>query len=343
MPSFDDLVVALEGAVGKGAVAPIARYHDPNLRLRDDAMHVFIGDCHLLGAADAARYPNCHFTVAADLRRALQALLILACGSADGLRVYHTGDFLDLWRASAGPTVRDKVRKIQAAFEAQLESLWGQRPVGLGATILAGNHDLDTRDLSGWRAPRYLLLPAEDVDGFVFVTHGDVFDPVEKLPQWLKELAVRIAKGHNAGTVDLDAGRRAKFDEGLGPRAVKAKAPPCSLPGEAPVAGQGIPDKWNLTRPPGQHALFNAASTLAKELVHGQMNVRLAIIGHTHHARIAVREREGQPPFVLLDCGAWFGRCRLPGETDAVWSAQLGVVAGNDVRLYQVGRRTATV
>ena len=39
--------------------------------------------------------------------------------------------------------------------------------------------------------------------------------------------------------------------------------------------------------------------------------------------------------------GAWVGKFRLEGETDDILKAQVGVIVGNDLRIYQVGRRVA--
>lgn len=338
MFTYAALLRTLKDAIGKDAVVPVARYCDPRLQLREDRMHVFVGDCHLLTAADAQKYPRCHFTIPGELRAALEALRTLAAREPDGIRFYQLGDLFDLWRATPGPDIADKVLNIQAEFEPQAGVLWTQRPDGLGATILAGNHDVDLRDLSGWRAPRFLLFPAPLAGGgCVFVTHGDVFDPMETLPEWLKTLAVRIAKGVDAGTADLDAGRKPVPDSGI----ADAELPACTLPGAALGAGRSLPKRWNLTVPPETHGLFAAATTLVNELLHQAVDVRLVVIGHTHKARIAVGTRRDNQPFVLLDCGAWFGRCHLPGAAGEASSAQLGVVVGNDVRLYQIGRRVA--
>ena len=38
-------------------------------------------------------------------------------------------------------------------------------------------------------------------------------------------------------------------------------------------------------------------------------NLRTVIIGHTHHARIAVRKMPDGTPFTLIDCGAWIEKC----------------------------------
>jgi hypothetical protein len=38
--------------------------------------------------------------------------------------------------------------------------------------------------------------------------------------------------------------------------------------------------------------------------------MRVAAIGHTHHARIATATAPDGEPFVLVDCGAWIEECR---------------------------------
>jgi hypothetical protein len=69
-------------------------------------------------------------------------------------------------------------------------------------------------------------------------------------------------------------------------------------------------------------------------------DLRLVVIGHTHHARIAVDERAEKDGgskrgfFALVDCGAWLESGNLGGQI--VRNAQIGVLYDNDVRIYQL-------
>ena len=67
------------------------------------------------------------------------------------------------------------------------------------------------------------------------------------------------------------------------------------------------------------------------------MSVRvLLVVGHSHHPRlVALDEEDGDPFMVLLDAGAWIENVSVNGAA-AVASAQIGVVCGSDVRIYQL-------
>jgi hypothetical protein len=67
--------------------------------------------------------------------------------------------------------------------------------------------------------------------------------------------------------------------------------------------------------------------------------LRVVVCGHTHHAALLLCEPPGGRPLVLLDAGAWIERCTYTTDDGARVtepSAQLGVIHGNDVRLYQI-------
>ena len=60
------------------------------------------------------------------------------------------------------------------------------------------------------------------------------------------------------------------------------------------------------------------------------------IIGHTHHARIAVKTAENGGRFVLIDCGAWIEDCRQFPNDDPAPSAQIAAISANWARIYQL-------
>jgi UDP-2,3-diacylglucosamine pyrophosphatase LpxH len=306
----------------------VARYQDDALGIVDERMHVFFPDCHLLDRDDAAQYPNYHFLQGPVFLETVQTLKRLAEAHEDDVRFFHLGDLFDLWRASPR-TNAEKVAGIGAAFADAIKLLRQQRPFGLEAILLAGNHDFDLRDLDGWKCPRYLLLDSEGTTRLLL--HGDVFAGLEGFPEEVKELGVRFAKGHRSGVVDLDAGRKLESDPGMTPDDRQQRAPVAQLAG---TAGPASP-RFNLTAPEG-HGFFEPARTLVEELGRGGLDIRLLVIGHTHHARMTVGDQAGGKPFVLMDCGAWLGECILPGAATSIPSAQIGVACGNDLRIYQV-------
>ena len=66
-------------------------------------------------------------------------------------------------------------------------------------------------------------------------------------------------------------------------------------------------------------------------------DLRLAVIGHTHRARIVVDDTE-EHFFALIDCGAWIERCktRVDDKEQVMENAQIGVLFDNDIRIYQL-------
>jgi hypothetical protein len=76
-------------------------------------------------------------------------------------------------------------------------------------------------------------------------------------------------------------------------------------------------------------------------------NLRFAVIGHTHMARIVLDERSAADGgsqkgfFVLVDCGAWLEQGNLDGKI--VPNAQIGVLYDNDVRIYQFSPKSEPV
>ncbi|MCP5108281.1 MAG: hypothetical protein GY950_33150, partial [bacterium] len=68
-----------------------------------------------------------------------------------------------------------------------------------------------------------------------------------------------------------------------------------------------------------------------------EWDLRTAVIGHTHHARITTDQRDGKF-FALVDCGAWIEKSTAVtgGEETVIKNAQIGVLHNNDVRIYQL-------
>jgi UDP-2,3-diacylglucosamine pyrophosphatase LpxH len=75
---------------------------------------------------------------------------------------------------------------------------------------------------------------------------------------------------------------------------------------------------------------------------HG-LNLKTVVIGHTHHARIAVREDNGDL-FTLIDCGAWIENCSVDGSSDNMMpNAQIAALCGNEARIYQLLEKVPSV
>jgi hypothetical protein len=192
-----------------------------------------------------------------------------------------------------------------------------------------------------WNAARFWFLNdscAGVADALVI--HGDSFDWAENFfPQALKAAGVQLARMASAGRHELD------HEDLLGVLAINDLIPRDDTPVGVAQADLGNADdpadprfnvvKW--TSPVGDVGrYFAGAREMALALLARGRDVRLVVCGHSHDARIVVGDRGDGVPFALMDCGAWLGECRF-GPTSA-WraSAQVGVLVGNDMRIYQL-------
>lgn len=330
-------------------VSLVASFFDEELQLPGRRAHIFIGDCHLLNEQDAEAYPKNRFSQGEDLLTLLEALTELKADSPGQLTIWQLGDLFDIWRARGGLGPAAEVDKIAADHYQIIDLIRYGAPYGVGAQVIAGNHDYGLHQLGEWNAARYRIIQNDDpAGGDMLVLHGDIFDWIEKLPDELQARVVRFATWHSAGKKDLfnEAEAIAEVNRGLkdGDRPIgKAKAP---LAGrayqEAPEAETTVNVINGDAGDPraAKKRFFTSAKSLAEELRKRGHNIRLMVIGHTHWARILRGRLSTAEPFALLDCGAWTGFCRLGPSEPWLHSAQLSVVVDNEARLYQVGRRT---
>ncbi len=105
-------------------------------------------------------------------------------------------------------------------------------------------------------------------------------------------------------------------------------------------------NRWNLMKPGEAHKNQLSRLSSAKKLNErinrkNDFQLQMAIIGHTHKARIAVDD-SGEKPFFLMDCGAWLKKSKALVKKDGEWveevvdNAQIGVLYKNDARIYQL-------
>jgi UDP-2,3-diacylglucosamine pyrophosphatase LpxH len=66
------------------------------------------------------------------------------------------------------------------------------------------------------------------------------------------------------------------------------------------------------------------------------LDLTTVVIGHTHHARITRYEGGAGEFLVLMDCGAWIEDYRTHADPERKPNAQIGVMVGNDCRIYQI-------
>lgn len=332
MSLHDRLLTALESVAD---VWLVSKLRDPRLNFPDeDRLNVFIPDIHLV----TKRRPFVFRTNAVEtLTAALGALKTLKAEVApQRLVVYQIGDLLDLWREADGfdPNV-DVASAIEDSHPDLMEALYD---AGLDAQFLLGNHDYDLYRFPNYDVWQRRFYPAPPV----LVMHGDVLDWVEELPDQVQQFFVYLFSPNvKPDRVQLSAMRR--LNQQLGRRR-KLNA---SLPGGvAPVRKFGDPRvaaaRFNVQdaqSPPTMLQHLEAARRKCAEAdAEFGLSLTTAVIGHTHHARIAVHEEAGKL-FALVDCGAWIEECVTEDDPTPRPNAQIAALGANEVRIYQLAAR----
>ena len=337
-------------------VFSVSCYKDELFRLPKDKAFVFIGDLHLMTKNDAKKYPKRHFLQSEDFTTFLTSLKELKARWTDNLEVFQVGDLFDVWRTSGQGSDEEKVDSIFLSFEDICDMLISDPPFGSDATFVAGNHDYILHKLPDWFGSR--LHTIKDVDGQdrILVVHGDILDPIEKIPEWIKAIAVRIAKGaksdgHIIGEADKDEKAVHEFNEkivngkdqiGIGAtdlveddsnRDHFKSAPYNVIEGDKPQT-----DDRKLR-------FFENAKELSLELKkEHELDIHTMVIGHSHFARIISGDRGDDTLFSLVDCGAWYSKCRLGAAQEYPWlhCGQVCILAEDEFRIYQLGHRITT-
>jgi UDP-2,3-diacylglucosamine pyrophosphatase LpxH len=351
----------------------LARLADPTLSLSGDlSAHVFIPDTHIVPNDDIKRWPGAVLTPSrfAVLAKVLDAL--------DGLRqrdatvtVWQLGDFVDLWRIGENP-IKSINRRLKMVSDD-----WGDvvsrfdRSAELSIQRLFGNHDEDLKQLPGIAERVILPLdPGDHASNDMLVTHGHQYDPIEDLPEALKEHFMRgFTERVTPYTQDLVLSANPhwmpqpdySFTPPPQPAADNRSAYLCfdltahnRVPLEAPAWNlQEVklcwhPDanpletevnRWNKWQDDRHPALWDRAKLRAEDAGGAGYQVALVVVGHTHQPRlIRGRQPDGQP-IVLMDCGGWIGpRYLAPGFDGPIHCCTVGVRVGGDLRIYQLGR-----
>lgn len=377
MIGHDEILAALQQEFPRGTAAQpegvflVARLVDPDLGLGEPTSYVFIPDIHLVPEADAAHFPwvTTRPPQVDGLTRLANVLGQLRQADAN-LRVWQLGDCFDLWRTGdmGGPVAAD----VDATLTDR-KTLTDALFTTAGAQLLAGNHD---QDLLGFRWPggpqamNTVRLDRGASTADVMLAHGHQFDLIESLPREIKEFFARGAtekirptplgmleaanphwdpKVPDPPPPGRPGDRNAFLYFGLDPANPLPLAQdsvnvvPYEPPEDDPAAnfiasfGGGANRKPTIDGP--RQTFFTDIASWAKQLSEGGgEDVRLAVIGHTHQARIVQGERKDRVPFVLMDCGAWVDSSFLADKLDQpIANGQIGVKVGHDLRIYQLG------
>ena len=380
MLTHDDILAALEQEFPGGAAnAPdgvflVARLQEPGLGMSDPTPYVFIPDIHLAPAVDTDRFPwvTARQQQLAALVRLARLLVRLRQQDAT-LRVWQLGDCFDLWRTGApGGSVADDVGATLADRRDLIDALFAQA----SAQLLAGNHDQELLTFRWPGGPQALNTTALDRGADAadaMLAHGHQFDPIETLPRHFKEFFARGATERVPPTPRsmLEAanphwqppapddpppkrpGDRNRFLH----YALKRNDPlplgqvqvnvvpyvPVDDPAKAFIDSFGGGGRKPTVDGPRQTFFTDIAWWAQQASTDRGQDVRLAVIGHTHYARIVRGKRPDGTLFVLMDCGAWVGSGFLSNELDApIANGQIGVKVGDDLRIYQLGYAVRT-
>ena len=187
--------------------------------------------------------------------------------------------------------------------------------------------------------------------------HGHQFDGVEILPDEIKETAVRsehrdlprngtplaappgpgsyVVEGRNEGVLD---------DEFLNPKLRAGNLLPLGVDTE--TFGRALPFQPQVSPIPGipnfetrgpLETFYPMARERSWVMSSETERISVLVIGHTHKPRIVFGPRQDGSLFVLMDCGSWRGAKKLSTRMQQqVMNAQVGVIAENDLRIYQL-------
>jgi len=335
----DRLLTALQSVA---QVSLVAALRDDRLGFPDPKdLRVFIPDLHLISAQRQAtggfHFGTNHESLLVTLLGLLKTLK-LAAAADERVMVAQLGDLLDLWREV--PHINPQAEIAARIANDHAELMNALRDPDLNATLFLGNHDYELYHWASYaECVRKLFFPANDPQ--VLVLHGDVFDWIEQAPDAVQNFLVYyFAPGTQPTTYLLGQMQQFVSETSPNPDSTTGIQPgmPARLNGLRPAAG-AIPAQFNLQRA-GDPAANTRFLDIAYEAVGRPGNpygppVRTVIIGHTHGARIAVREQDGGL-FTLIDCGAWIENCSVDGTTNPMPNAQIGVLCGNEARIYQL-------
>jgi UDP-2,3-diacylglucosamine pyrophosphatase LpxH len=341
----DRLLAALESVA---RVRLVASLRDERLGFANAKdTRIFIPDLHLISerrrVQGAFKYATNHTDLLTSVILALNKLKSSASDD-EVVELYQLGDFLDLWREADGADDQlDAASPIKDDHEDLVTALMDR---SLRTRFLLGNHDFDLYrwpDYTAWER-RYYLPDRADAAPSVVLLHGDIFDWVESFPDAVQNVFVFLfapnvaATDHRLGEM-IDLIRQSHG--GRKYRTYIQARQPATIGDVLQNDVDDVPARWNVQTPGAStpsnllylDSAYECCQRANKEY---QMNLRVAVIGHTHHARIAVREDADGGFFALMDCGAWIENCIADSDESPSPNAQIGALSANEARIYQL-------
>jgi UDP-2,3-diacylglucosamine pyrophosphatase LpxH len=352
-------------------VSLVAQFRDERMGLDDSVgTLVFLTDWHVVPDGSEDDWPVgrvCRHGVA-RLQTLVEELAALEQEGGDLFAACHIGDFVDLWRTlTEDDSVKKRVEAVAGGYRMVIQRMRDD----LQALFIAGNHDARIRQagdryfgslvkdesvmVSGQRMPN---LPYTQR---LTVMHGHQFDTIENVvPEAVREFFVRTESKRRrprppAGSPpparnpyeQTVAEEGTQDDEFLNPSLSRTNLLP--LGAARARVGRVLehefrPDENPLhtaSGVPGDRSILEKFYTLARDRcwVTSTETERTSVlvIGHTHLPRIVWGNRADGSIFVLMDCGSWRGKKRLSRDLPhEVFNGQVGVIADNDLRIYQL-------
>ncbi len=341
----------LDTLLGLAEVRLVASLRDERLGFSDTKdLRIFVPDIHLISEKCRKKNKYVYATNRTDLLTEVAETLKklkLGAGEDETVTVYQLGDFLDLWREAPGfDATLDAAAQIKDDHEDLVTALMDRK---LKARFLLGNHDLDLYrwpDYTAWER-RYYLPDSSLGAPSAIVLHGDIFDWIEKFPDLVQNVFVYVFAPHLSPN-DYALGEMKRFVERRhGKRTyqtfIQAQRP-STVGSLTQLGADAVPQNWNIQKegsaPERNLDFLDAASQACAKANHDYgTGLKVAIIGHTHHARIATRETPEGDLFTLVDCGAWIENCVGDGDASPAPNAQLAALCANEVRVYQLSPR----
>jgi UDP-2,3-diacylglucosamine pyrophosphatase LpxH len=332
----------LKALLDVAGVRLVASYTDDGLGFDGNAIQVFLPDMHLLSDERREHYQygtNYAKTLLVDVVTAISKFNVTAKQEGMAVDVFHIGDYLDLWRETLLPALNAEVPDHIKDSHPQLAGLLEDPELNVG--FLLGNHDFDLYKFTAYNTwERRFFLPD---DPRVLVMHGDYFDWIERaLPEELRDIGVYLfAQGHAAGDALIGKMRDLTYrcnhpDYG---QFIQLQQP--AVLGSLLPHNDGLPANYNLQQlgsapAAGTQFLEQACQECVTVNRDSGSKLRMVIIGHTHHARIATMTMADGTPFALVDIGAWIENCQEEEGSEPIPNAQITALSDNQVRIYQL-------
>ncbi len=352
MPAISDHDGLVETLRKSFRVFLLNRYEDDGLGFQDDKIRVFLPDLHWISQEDMNKFPKYHFNGIE-----LLPLLFDALEDVASLEVYQTGDRLDFWRASVPKHAIPEQTYDAILADPLIKDLHG-RLRSFQPTVLRGNHDQWVSQITA-EGPCPEVMP--DPSGKIFLTHGHIWDQIERLPDNWQAWAVSITKNVKGRKLDVGPLRPGTLNQIRLKLRIRKEHPENAMPlsirtlgGIALEKAGDVYEVENAFLPIDDLQIASLSSAfddfhdvagivafggdVRERAAREGPDCRLFVIGHTHHARILVDRHPNGGPLVTMDCGAWIENCTIAGG-DPLPSAQFGVQCGNDVRVYQLAEK----